>query len=51
MVINKHVFSFHIILLDLAVFHFEDHEVDVVALQAEYQSTHLASQHPQHAAA
>ena len=31
MVVNKHVYSFHIILLDLAVFHSEDHKLDVVA--------------------
>jgi hypothetical protein len=31
MIVNKHVYSFHIILLDLAVFHSEDHEIDVVA--------------------
>lgn len=30
MVVNKHVYSFHIILLDLAVCHSEDHKVDVV---------------------
>ena len=31
MIVNEHVYSFHIILLDLAVFHSEDHMVDVVA--------------------
>ena len=31
MVVNEHVYSFYIILLDLVVFHSEDHKVDVVA--------------------
>jgi len=29
MIVNKYVYSFHIIPLDLAVFHSEDHDVDV----------------------
>jgi hypothetical protein len=31
MIINKHVYSFHIILLDLTVSHSEDYNVDIVA--------------------
>jgi hypothetical protein len=31
MAVNKYVYSFHIILLDLAVFHSKDHKLDVVA--------------------
>lgn len=30
MVVNKHVYSFHIISLDLAIFHSENHKVDVM---------------------
>jgi len=31
MIVNEHVYSFHIILPDLADFHSETHKVDVAA--------------------